>query len=42
MKQSIGNACGTIAVLHSIGNNTSVLKIGGCASRRMMQHDLKA
>lgn len=29
MKQTIGNACGTIAVLHSIANNTDVLSIGG-------------
>lgn len=28
MKQTIGNACGTIAMLHAIGNNTSRLGIG--------------
>ena len=28
MKQTIGNACGTIAILHSIANNTDVLKFG--------------
>lgn len=28
MKQTIGNACGTIAVLHSIGNNTEQLGVG--------------
>lgn len=28
MKQTIGNACGTIAVLHSIGNNLHSLSPG--------------
>jgi ubiquitin carboxyl-terminal hydrolase L3 len=30
MKQTIGNACGTIAMLHSIGNNRQRLQLGGC------------
>jgi hypothetical protein len=32
MKQTIGNACGTIAMLHSIGNNRQRLQLGGCTS----------
>lgn len=27
MKQTIGNACGTIGILHSLANNLDVLKI---------------
>jgi ubiquitin carboxyl-terminal hydrolase L3 len=30
MKQTIGNACGTIAMLHSIGNSRQQLQLGGC------------
>ena len=29
MKQTIGNACGTIALLHSLGNNKAVLTSDG-------------
>lgn len=29
MKQTIGNACGTIALLHGLGNNRHNLPIGG-------------
>lgn len=29
MKQTIGNACGTIGLLHSLANNRQTLKIGG-------------
>jgi len=28
MKQTIGNACGTIAMLHAIGNNQGLAGIG--------------
>lgn len=28
IKQTIGNACGTVGLLHALGNNTSVLKFG--------------
>ena len=28
MKQTIGNACGTVAMIHSIANNTDVLQFG--------------
>jgi hypothetical protein len=31
MKQTIGNACGTIAMLHSFGNNLGTIKLGACA-----------
>lgn len=32
MKQYIGNACGTIGILHALGNNTDKLEIGmSCA-----------
>lgn len=30
MKQTIGNACGTIAMLHAIGNNQARTTIGAC------------
>ena len=29
MKQTIGNACGTVAIVHSIANNTDVLELVG-------------
>lgn len=32
MKQNIGNACGTIALLHSIGNNVDKIPLGQCKS----------
>ena len=28
MKQTVGNACGTIGLLHAIGNLTSKIKLG--------------
>ena len=28
MKQTVGNACGTIGLLHAIGNLTSEIKLG--------------
>ncbi len=28
MKQTVGNACGTIGLLHAVGNLTSELKLG--------------
>jgi len=30
MKQTIGNACGTIAMLHSFGNNLGTIRLGVC------------
>lgn len=27
-KQTVGNACGTIGILHAIGNSTSEIKLG--------------
>ena len=27
MKQTISNACGTVALMHSIANNTDVIKL---------------
>lgn len=30
MKQTIGNACGTIGLLHSIGNNLDKVELGMC------------
>lgn len=32
MKQTISNACGTIAMLHSIGNNRDKLELGMCGT----------
>lgn len=29
MKQTIGNACGTIALLHAVANNRQSLDLGG-------------
>ena len=29
MKQTIGNACGTVAIVHSIANNMDVLELVG-------------
>lgn len=31
MKQTIGNACGTIALLHAVANNRQALGLGGWA-----------
>lgn len=31
LTQTIGNACGTIGLLHSLANNRDALSIGGCA-----------
>jgi hypothetical protein len=31
MKQTIGNACGTIAMLHSFGNNLGTVQLSGCS-----------
>lgn len=28
MKQTVGNACGTIGLLHALGNITSEIKLG--------------
>ena len=28
MKQTVGNACGTVGLLHALGNNTSEVKLG--------------
>jgi ubiquitin carboxyl-terminal hydrolase L3 len=28
MKQTVGNACGTIGLLHAVGNITSEIKLG--------------
>lgn len=28
LKQTVGNACGTIGVLHALGNATSQIKLG--------------
>ena len=32
MRQTISNACGTIALLHAVGNNTDELSIGASLS----------
>jgi hypothetical protein len=31
-KQTVGNACGTIGVIHAIGNATSQIKLGNFGS----------
>lgn len=28
MKQTVGNACGTVGLLHAVGNVTSEIKLG--------------
>jgi len=33
LKQTVGNACGTIGLLHAIGNNLSQLELGMHCSR---------
>lgn len=40
MKQTIGNACGTIAIIHSISNNTSSIKPSGCNYRMCAAHSI--
>jgi len=29
MKQTVGNACGTVGIIHSLANNTDSIKVGG-------------
>lgn len=29
-KQTVGNACGTVGVIHAIGNAASDIKLGNC------------
>ncbi|KAJ3352497.1 Ubiquitin carboxyl-terminal hydrolase isozyme L3 [Allomyces javanicus] len=36
LKQTIGNACGTIAVLHSVLNNADLLPLAGTALERIL------
>ena len=38
MKQTIGNACGTIGIIHSIANNTDKIPLG--ASRPTRPHTI--
>jgi hypothetical protein len=40
MKQTIGNACGTIALLHAVANNRDALGIGGRYARLLCLHGL--
>jgi len=30
MKQTVGNACGTVGLLHSLGNNLDAITLGNC------------
>lgn len=42
MKQTIGNACGTIALLHAVANNRDALGIGGRYARLLCLHGLRS
>lgn len=42
MKQTIGNACGTIGLIHAVANNQSFLEFGKCfaTSTIPMSHEM--
>jgi hypothetical protein len=42
MKQTVGNACGTIGLLHALGNITSEIKFGKFSAINLLQFLLGA
>lgn len=39
MKQTVGNACGTIGLLHAVGNITSEIKLGKLLGSNTIAYD---